>query len=198
MGKREQNKAKKQRRILEAAHELFESQGFEKTTTAEISELAGVGTGTLYLYVSSKEELLFSVFAEDINAVWSAAFDAVERTRPVLAELLSLFQSVSLYHARQPTIAATYFLELSVALSSVDGLDEIMKMIFGGLERVLAEAQGDGRLSDLVDPAALAHNLFAIWNFVMMYRFSHNTMSDDEAHERLDRSLTAALVGLVP
>jgi hypothetical protein len=130
--------------------------------------------------------------------VWNAAFDAVDRKSPVVNQVISLFGSVSRYHAKQPKIAATYFLELNVALRSVEGLDDILQMIFDGLERVLADAQDDDRLERGVETAVLARNLFAIWNFVMVYRFSHEGSSDEAAQERLERSLTVALAGLVP
>ncbi len=199
LGKREQNKANKQRRILEAARELFESRGFDETTTAEISELAGVGTGTLYLYVSSKEQLLFDVFAEDVGSLWRAAFDEVDRRAPVADALLALFASVSRYHADHPKTAATYFLELGhVASKSSGGVGEMMRLIFDGLEQVLVGAQADGRLEPNVDAAVLAHNLFAIWNYVMVHRFSHPETTDQAAQHRFERSLKVALTGLVP
>ena len=44
--------------IEDAALALFVEQGFHGTTVPEIARRAGVGTGTLYLYHSSKDELL--------------------------------------------------------------------------------------------------------------------------------------------
>lgn len=198
MGRRALNKADKQQRIRQAARELFESQGFEKTTTAEISERAGVGTGTLYLYVASKEQLLFDVFAEDIGSVWNTALERVDSEGPLRDELLSIFGSVSEYHARQPNIAATYFLELNSAVSSLGGVDAILRAIFDGLEQVLTVAQRQGRLTTDIDAGVLAHNLFAIWNFVMVWRYSHDEATNDAARVKFERSLDVALAGLLP
>lgn len=44
--------------ILEAAAILFARDGFEKTSTTRIAELAGVSVGSLYEYFSSKDSLL--------------------------------------------------------------------------------------------------------------------------------------------
>ncbi|WP_159886570.1 TetR/AcrR family transcriptional regulator [Paenibacillus puerhi] len=44
--------------ILEAAKQSFSLFGFKGTTMGHIAKLAGVGKGTLYLYFTSKEELL--------------------------------------------------------------------------------------------------------------------------------------------
>ena len=79
-GRRERNKAEKRRRIVAAGRFLFRSQGFEATTTAAIAAHAGVGAGTFYLYVRSKEDLLVAVFEEDVSRAWA---DAVRARRPV-------------------------------------------------------------------------------------------------------------------
>jgi len=44
--------------LEDAALALFVEQGFHGTTVPEIARRAGVGTGTLYLYHASKDELL--------------------------------------------------------------------------------------------------------------------------------------------
>ncbi len=47
--------------VIEAAVKLFTAQGFHKTTTRRIAEEAGMGVGSLYDYVRSKEDILFLV-----------------------------------------------------------------------------------------------------------------------------------------
>ncbi|MBD8605499.1 TetR/AcrR family transcriptional regulator [Aeromicrobium fastidiosum] len=47
--------------ILDAAEGLFADQGYERTTTQDVADAAGILKGSLYYYVSSKEELLFRV-----------------------------------------------------------------------------------------------------------------------------------------
>ncbi len=45
-------------RIMDAAFALIASQGYEKTSIAQIAEKAGVSKGLLYNYFKSKEDLL--------------------------------------------------------------------------------------------------------------------------------------------
>jgi AcrR family transcriptional regulator len=54
----------KRERIIASAGRLFGEKGYHNTTTAEIAEAAGVAAGTIYIYFSSKEELLVAVFEE--------------------------------------------------------------------------------------------------------------------------------------
>lgn len=54
----------KRERIIQAAAKFFGDKGYHNTTTAEIAEAAGVAAGTIYIYFSSKEELVVAVFEE--------------------------------------------------------------------------------------------------------------------------------------
>jgi len=49
-------------KILDAAAELTQKQGFERTTMAEFAQQAGVGTGTLYRHFPDKRALLLELF----------------------------------------------------------------------------------------------------------------------------------------
>ncbi|BCJ86585.1 TetR/AcrR family transcriptional regulator [Effusibacillus dendaii] len=47
--------------IIQAAMDLFVQKGFHKTTTREIARESGIGIGTLYEYIQSKEDVLYLV-----------------------------------------------------------------------------------------------------------------------------------------
>jgi len=52
---------KRRRQIVDAAVELFVRKGFHKTTTREIAQKAGLSIGSVYEYVSTKEDVLYLV-----------------------------------------------------------------------------------------------------------------------------------------
>jgi len=57
----------KRARILKAAVKVFAKKGFHETKVAEIARAAGVADGTIYLYFKNKDDLLISVFEENID-----------------------------------------------------------------------------------------------------------------------------------
>jgi AcrR family transcriptional regulator len=67
--------------IEAAALALFVEQGFHGTTVPEIARRAGVGTGTLYLYHASKDDLLNALYVRWnttlLEGVTAAAREAV-------------------------------------------------------------------------------------------------------------------------
>lgn len=51
-------------RILEAAQRLFARQGFEKTTTRQLAEAAGIAEGTLFRHFENKKAILIAVVTQ--------------------------------------------------------------------------------------------------------------------------------------
>src|ERR1700739_5023352 len=57
----------KRERILDAAVRIFAKKGFYATRVSEVAKAAGVADGTIYLYFSSKDELLVSLFEDRVE-----------------------------------------------------------------------------------------------------------------------------------
>lgn len=85
--------------ILRAATEVFTEQGFSDTRLADIAQRAGVSTSTLYLYFSSKEEMVSAIAQENQQAL-------LNRLGPVLVGLrgeedVARFVEIVLAHAEE-------------------------------------------------------------------------------------------------
>lgn len=63
----QRRKAKRPSELLDAALQLFVEKGFAATKTEDIARLAGVSKGTLYLYYTSKEDLLREVISQRVS-----------------------------------------------------------------------------------------------------------------------------------
>lgn len=68
----------KEKDILEAAIKVFAEVGYHKAKISKIAEIAGVATGSVYLYFKDKEDILLKIFEdiwnrlyEELNAVKS-------------------------------------------------------------------------------------------------------------------------------
>jgi AcrR family transcriptional regulator len=71
-GLRERKKQQTRESIACAAHRLFVERGYQATTLPEIADAAGVSTRTIFAYFPSKEDILFSRFAETISTLADA------------------------------------------------------------------------------------------------------------------------------
>src|SRR3954462_13937358 len=59
--------AEKRKAIMDACLDLFCEKCFQDTSTASISQKAGVATGTLFLYFENKEEMVNELYLECKN-----------------------------------------------------------------------------------------------------------------------------------
>ena len=81
--KRERRKQARPGELLDAALDLFVEKGFAATRVEEVAARAGVSKGTLFLYLSSKDELFKAVVRESISGrlvEWNSDFEAFKGT----------------------------------------------------------------------------------------------------------------------
>jgi AcrR family transcriptional regulator len=75
---RERKRDRTRRALVDAALDLFERNGYDGTTVADIAEAAEIGTRTFFSYFASKEELLFP----ESDARVAAAVTAIANREP--------------------------------------------------------------------------------------------------------------------
>lgn len=69
MAIKKRNNDDKRMRILKAATQVFAQYGFYKSKISDIARLADVADGTIYLYFKNKDDLLISLFEEEMARI---------------------------------------------------------------------------------------------------------------------------------
>jgi AcrR family transcriptional regulator len=163
-GRRERNKLQKRARIVAAARELFRRQGFADTTTQQIADAADIGTGTLFLYARSKEDLLVMVFSDEMLDTARRIFADPPGDANLAARLMAVFNRMADYHTDDPDLARLLLKELVVPRSEArrSDVDELMDAIYDGLTEMIAT---DPRVRD---PALVARSAFALYYFALL------------------------------
>jgi AcrR family transcriptional regulator len=86
MSLRDRKRARTRQALVDAATELFERQGYDETTVADIAAAAEIGTRTFFSYFATKEELLFPESDARVRAAVEAIATRDPHERP--AEVL--------------------------------------------------------------------------------------------------------------
>src|SRR6187397_2839996 len=84
----------KRARILAAAERVFARRGFFASRVSDIADDAGVADGTIYLYFKSKDDLLISLFEEQMARVQvelTRAMDGAERAPDKLRRFIHAY-----------------------------------------------------------------------------------------------------------
>src|SRR5215475_13723089 len=94
--KRDRNGDKRER-ILGSAMRVFASKGFFGAKVSDIADDAGVADGTIYLYFKSKDDLLISLFEEQmerVNVELLRAMDGAERAPDKLRRFIHAYMDL--------------------------------------------------------------------------------------------------------
>src|SRR5262244_1845122 len=93
-GRRAQKKQKIRENIVKAALGLFQTKGFDATTTKAIARKAGIAEGTVFNYFKSKDEIALYFFEEEVDQAMTSVRDNPRlRKAPLEEKLFALVHS---------------------------------------------------------------------------------------------------------
>jgi TetR/AcrR family fatty acid metabolism transcriptional regulator len=147
----------KRERIIAAAAKLFGDKGYHDTTTAEIAESAGVAAGTIYIYFSSKEELLVAVFEEFLGKHMESLREGVEREPTPEKKLVRLLELGLELMYNNPDSARIFLSQLRQSTTMITTVAKRSSRIYRDIiEAILEEGARTGLCRKVNVPAAAA------------------------------------------
>lgn len=102
MSRRELERASRRRFILDAARGLLASKGIESTSMDDIAAAADYTRRTLYAYFESRDEILLSIFIEDLASRWAVQKEAIAFARTGLERIVAWGESLYSYARQNP------------------------------------------------------------------------------------------------
>lgn len=134
--------------IERAAFELFETQGFDETTMAQIADAVGVGRRTLFRYFPSKNDIPWGQFDESLRH-FRDQFTAMSDDVP-LAE--AVHRCVIAFNDFDPAAIPQHRIRMRLILSTPT-LQAHSALRYGAWRRVIAEYVAGRTGSEPDDPA---------------------------------------------
>ena len=93
-GTRARQKEAVQKRIVDAALALFQSKGFDQTTTRQIARKAKLAEGTIFNYFETKEDVALHFFELEVDhAIATVRTSARLRRAPLEEKLFALIEA---------------------------------------------------------------------------------------------------------
>lgn len=186
---RERNKRDKQNRIIGAARALFQSQGYQQTTMAQIAAAADVATGTLFLYAKSKEDLVILVFLDEMYDVVESSFAARDTGSSALTGILTFLRGIIEYHAADMDIARALMKELTFLSNPERSSDvsQIAVTIVRRIREILEQAISEEEVQ-LDEPHQVAEMMFS-----MYFQQQQAWLANLSSRERLEENLSSML-----
>ena len=154
-GRRERRRLEVRARVLDAAWDLFEAQGYDATTVAQICEHADIAYGTFFNHFSEKQEVLRMMADRAITRLEEMLEDLAKQGGTIEEQLVELFESPGLEQEndaqfRRDLLGRIYSIAYSESAKDSD------RRYHAAFERYMEESIARGRVRDDAPIAALA------------------------------------------
>lgn len=169
MGERQARKAATRERVLAAARDLFEEQGYEPTTIRMVAERAGVSVGSVFTTFAGKSELLSQVMQDRLDALYAELEQLTPHLRgPTVDRIRSIMAVHYGFETRRVRlfvayIGASYLWEAGKTVMPLGRNGRLRAMLAdtlrGGVER--GEVRADADAETFVDALLAAY----VWNY---------------------------------
>lgn len=148
--------------ILETAFELFNKNGYEKTTVNEIIKKANTSKGGFYYYFKAKEELLNSIYSI-FDKEYRKFYQSMDKSLDCLMQLKLLGQHISYYieaNVSPEILAEMYRSQLKQKQQESFWGDD--RYYLHLVHSIILEGQKRGEIRDDIDAKELTHHVLLI------------------------------------
>jgi AcrR family transcriptional regulator len=155
--------ARKREQITVEAGRLFATQGYDRTSVADIARAVGVSQASVFYYFTDKAALFRAIFERDLpaaEALIARHVDAEEPVQAILGVLGGLAEDAADPGASGMVVELLRRVEHDPALIAV--VTRTAEVLTGGLAALIARGIADGDIDAALDPVETATWLQAI------------------------------------
>ena len=169
LSRRERERLRHRREILEAALKLFSEKGFHNVSMLEIAKKAEFATGTLYKFFENKEDLYKALVLEQSEKFHRTLTEAIERPRDEVEKLRSFVRAKGeVFRANVPMIRLYFAETRGASFNIMAGLDRDIRERYGHFLETLASVFASGmekkRFKKIGEPYYLAVAIESLTN----------------------------------
>ena len=152
-------------RLVAVARQHFARDGYDATTNRAIAEAAGITTGAIYHYFSSKAEMYAAVYVETLDDVYAEFERAVEAAATLLGQFSALLDAAVRLNDQDPFLAG-FVIGIAAETQRHPDLAELLRPLRGRntrwMRRLVTAAVERGELATDVSPRAVEDLLTAV------------------------------------
>ena len=158
---------KRHAQICDAAIKLFSKKGFHQTSVREIAEACGLGIGTLYSYIKTKEDILDLVYRRILETFEARMLEATQGIQdPRLQLKAALEATLKIYDECEDVVVLLYQESHALGRQGLQALFEVDRTYVGVFREILERGNRAGHFA-VKEPQLLAVCLLflcAVWD----------------------------------
>lgn len=166
----------KRKALMEAAIDLFSTQGFHATPTQQISDRAGVSAGTLFRYFPTKEDLIDSLQTSIHKALADTLDEAIHPEIPVEEQIRNVKRKVLQWMFENPK-KSIFFEQFSSSPNITKRAKKEAGIQFSALDELYQKGVSHGMLRGINREVFLAN--FWYPNFMLIHLYLFGKLQSD-------------------
>lgn len=178
--------------ILEVASQAFLSKGYDATSIQEIADEVGVLKGSLYYYITGKEDLLFAII-EDVHRGGAELLAAAQKSSGTVEEQFHDFLMSYVSYSAQILVKAAIF-DLEFRALSPEMRRQILaqrKAFDDYLTKLIISGQEAGVFRQEVIPSVAVSSIYLTINGLHRWYRSEDLSIDDVVQQYTEFFLRA-------
>ncbi|MGN8646729.1 TetR/AcrR family transcriptional regulator [Gracilibacillus sp. HCP3S3_G5_1] len=167
--------------IINAASQSFSQFGYKATTMDQVSKIAHVGKGTIYLYFSNKEDLLREIMKDVAQEMRAVANQTIQEDQAFINNFNAALNGILEFREQHELI-----IKLSQELKDfgtpavAEALRSLEEEICNYIEEKIAQAVKRNEIKDC-DPKITSFLMFKMYiNLVNDWKERHQPLSKDK------------------
>ena len=195
---RERQKSQTYELILSCARQLFEAEGYKKTTIRRIAAQAGISLGAIYKHFKQKSDVLSAVFIDDIGGTLEEAIAGLPTDLALKDQLLHLVGGLFRFYEDRQKLARVYIRE--IAFMTGDARmenDKLDQRFLSFVSSLVEEAKLEGHVRADVDSGVFSFSFLSNYLITIGYCFfKENAFSADMATELIAGMIDLLISGI--
>ena len=167
-------------RLLAAARKCFGENGYEKTTNAQIAEVAGITTGAIYHYFPSKVEMYAAVF-EGVQDFIYSEFEYAINEHDTLVERFNSILDISVRINRDDPSIAGFVVDVASEVQRNPELRNVTSLLRHRTSAFLEKLCDDAEKHNEIRPGVSREALQDLLNALLAGLLRFSTLINDSA-----------------
>ena len=185
---------RRRQEILEAAAGVFHEKGYKATSIQDIADAVGILKGSLYYYITSKEDLLFEIL-QDVHQQGLQNLERVDATPGTPLQKIRAFVTLHVTHNAENLVKMAVFFHdfrslkperREIIVAERDLYDQHLRSL-------IAEAQKDGSVCPDLDPKLTSIEILGMMNWIYHWYRPNGTLSVSELADTMADFVVAGI-----
>lgn len=185
--------------LIAAAITVFSEKGYAAASLQDVADIVGVLKGSLYHYISSKEELLARICVESHAQASELMAEAVASADDPLDQLRTYLERIALWYLTNIERVSIYFNEGKWLTG--ERLDEVRaqgREFHSFIRTLIDKARSGDRVREDVDPRVATQLILGSLNSVSTWYRPDGLYSPEEIATAITDMALASISGAVP